>query len=1702
MSYYGIPWLDRFLGTPLEARALAVFEKRQEIERAAYELEDRFSMPYSQTGPADAGEKARREGERVAAQTRLAEMQAELVATSQALEDEYVAYRREQAYAPDWSGLSKGLDELDAYVVDQELTKALDAGDFDAALDLIKGAGHKYIRRIPTGDPKRKWIYVYNVTSKHHGKGPAVGEKIKVSHGDKRGHYEITHAHDDDHVTLRHDETGHEMKVHKDHVHEIFSQEHEDAIDAAHKRLARTVEAAMRHGTEAQQKKAKAALEDHREKYGYDKERVDVPKPKEKMLKLPSGREVSEKEFEAEQAKKRADVPEKRIATIRAELADFFAGKKSNAKPGDATSLGTTSRMRQFEGTQLIELQAAAESLAKDGLVKYEHGDLTLNAKGAEWANTGGDKEPAAEPGEKPAAEMTEAELNQKIDELGKEEMRLFAEAREARGTDKHKELYAQAVAKVQERKPYAEQLHALREKKPGAEKRPSEVEKERADAYAEFGGQDKFASKQLERAGDWFNAAQKKAHDAKEYAEAARVTRDAQAKIDALGRDIEGLRDSANAKIVSLMQSMSERLASQTAGYERMGREVAKPDKPKEYEPAARFYGADGKDHHWPKVPGWDHESEQVDALGDTHKSAYQMDDPPFKYINFDGSDLTLKDPKPGKWSYEVAGEKVSGEFASEKDIPGILETVGAEIRAKVTAHLDAARGKLGGEGWERLQSGGDLAVSSHLTDDHHVYVNTPDGAELGAGQKVSVTAELLDTGGYETEHMLREETTVSSAEEMQRFAEKFRGKARAHLQKKGHLGADAPPPAAPPPPAAKSPPPGAGGSEPGKAHADLGGHGEHLHPQEKRIQNAGKHVRRDRGDKLRLGGKAMLESGTGQPIVASHGGEQWVSNGHFLAKLDSLDAADKAHATANPRDLPEGAIGKLLKGANTSIAYHYSGIGSVPDEALGHAKGKGKPGDKSRPMLYRSADGRHSVLVDASYSPPTTLYGGADAGEGGLLLDAGGGADPSYAVMSIKSKTAYRDAMHKAATDGPPPAAKNVGELTMEGAHSHVVIDGVTHEVGSESTYYHVGEGRKSTGTWTLHAPDGSELRMRSAKGGGIEVAQATSDEWAKKDVRPKIATVAKPLSEVKPPPEKKVKAAKGEQEKAADFHKYMSSRLHNEKGHANLGRLTQWKDNVHRVDHGGRSYYTNGHMVLSDKHLKPNQKAKLDSFHEGKTRASRFHETSLGYSNLEQVGGGRSFPIEYHYAGPHPDDVARATLEGGGKVAAPRAVYRSPDGEHVAFVNGDYAPPRVLWGEGNEGAGQKRDTTLSPLTADATSPLDYLVMPIRGDHPDLKAAQEMANKLHSEGAAIQKSMLGLAALADYLGGSEPPDAETLDMMEKADMATIEQKELPFMKADGDGKPGESLGETSTDELEQTHADLQHRMKTGDDPALQARAKAIAGELAKRKGGEKMSKGLDGLQDYLIKAGELTPGRDPDGLPAHDEKKLGHAKSSQVDGGSADGGELDGVGKTSGSGDSAPAPGTGKDGMPTGTSTKKEKFSEDDAEVEKQMSDHKKALESRLTRKSLTPADIRGTVEHQHARRVSELRKGEPDVSVGGAVHPYSHAAMHGDTDAAAEALLKSEFYYGPPPTLAHPDSVLRKSVLCKSEACGQRFSAGLTACPHCGDETVQNRFLPNGGHMGATGRQAAVVLEKSNAPLLRPPPQEPDLYIPGKK
>jgi hypothetical protein len=155
------------------------------------------------------------------------------------------------------------------------------------------------------------------------------------------------------------------------------------------------------------------------------------------------------------------------------------------------------------------------------------------------------------------------------------------------------------------------------------------------------------------------------------------------------------------------------------------------------------------------------------------------------------------------------------------------------------------------------------------------------------------------------------------------------------------------------------------------------------------------------------------------------------------------------------------------------------------------------------------------------------------------------------------------------------------------------------------------------------------------------------------------------------------------------------------------------------------------------------------------------------------------------------------------------------------------------------------------------------------------------------------------------------------------------------------------------------------------------------------------------------------------------------------------------------------------------------------------------KASLEEEVSEKSLTPAAQRQMMAKERAIAISKMNKSN-DVQVGGNVHPYAMNTLHKSLDEQTETLLKSEFYHGASPSLDLQKSVLNTSVLCKSEGCGSKYSAILTACPECGNGTTSSRLLPRSGYMGGGN---AIQLEKSAYdPIIKPRPVEADEYIPG--
>lgn len=151
-----------------------------------------------------------------------------------------------------------------------DVRRAIDAGlkkNEVWAEEVLKGADHKYLRRIPTGQDKPKYRYIYATNSSAATRDIKTGEKLKIDHRGQAGHYEVKSVSDDGKVVMRHDESGHEIETHIDDVHKLFVTEHKHEIRSTHKRLKSNLSAARKHGTLKQKLIAEQAFNAHKALY-------------------------------------------------------------------------------------------------------------------------------------------------------------------------------------------------------------------------------------------------------------------------------------------------------------------------------------------------------------------------------------------------------------------------------------------------------------------------------------------------------------------------------------------------------------------------------------------------------------------------------------------------------------------------------------------------------------------------------------------------------------------------------------------------------------------------------------------------------------------------------------------------------------------------------------------------------------------------------------------------------------------------------------------------------------------------------------------------------------------------------------------------------------------------------------------------------------------------------------------------------------------------------------------------------------------------------------------------------------------------------------------------------------------------------------------------------------------------------------------
>ncbi len=108
---------------------------------------------------------------------------------------------------------------------------------------LVKGSGHRYIRRVPYTDShgKQRYRYFYDVTGKRgigHAEEIKERSSFKITHEDQEGHFHVEKV-DGDNVTVRHDESGQTVEMTKDELRDMLQREHSHLIEE-HKERVRT----------------------------------------------------------------------------------------------------------------------------------------------------------------------------------------------------------------------------------------------------------------------------------------------------------------------------------------------------------------------------------------------------------------------------------------------------------------------------------------------------------------------------------------------------------------------------------------------------------------------------------------------------------------------------------------------------------------------------------------------------------------------------------------------------------------------------------------------------------------------------------------------------------------------------------------------------------------------------------------------------------------------------------------------------------------------------------------------------------------------------------------------------------------------------------------------------------------------------------------------------------------------------------------------------------------------------------------------------------------------------------------------------------------------------------------------------------------------------------------------------------------------
>jgi hypothetical protein len=171
-------------------------------------------------------------------------------------------------------GLVEAWDELTKGSVEMVKSKSVHTrkGAFLQFAQIFKakkgevGAGHKYIARIPTGNPKRPYRYIYKL-----GEGRAAAkESIKEGARFKQAEdEEAIHVKKVDGDTVTYEQGGEEKTASLSELHDKVKAAHQPALEERKKRLEERVEEAQKFGTKAYQKLMERNLKNFEESYPF-----------------------------------------------------------------------------------------------------------------------------------------------------------------------------------------------------------------------------------------------------------------------------------------------------------------------------------------------------------------------------------------------------------------------------------------------------------------------------------------------------------------------------------------------------------------------------------------------------------------------------------------------------------------------------------------------------------------------------------------------------------------------------------------------------------------------------------------------------------------------------------------------------------------------------------------------------------------------------------------------------------------------------------------------------------------------------------------------------------------------------------------------------------------------------------------------------------------------------------------------------------------------------------------------------------------------------------------------------------------------------------------------------------------------------------------------------------------------------------------